>query len=79
MKYITNAGAFMNITEIENEKMKKLFKESLLEVISENKDLFQDIFSEAIEDIALSEAIKEGANSKKVDRSEVLKVLEHEK
>jgi len=69
----------MNITEIEHEKMKKLFKESLLEVISENKEIFHDIFSEVIEDIALSEAIKKGANSEKVDKSEVLKVLEHEK
>jgi|Wag4MinimDraft_12_1082652.scaffolds.fasta_scaffold00608_2 hypothetical protein len=69
----------MNITEIEHEEMKKLLKESLLEVILENKDIFHDIFSEVIEDIALSEAIKKGANSEKVDKSEVLKVLEHEK
>ena len=57
-------------------ELKKVFKDALIEALEEKKDLFNDLFREISEDIALAKAIEEGENSPEVSRSAVFNVLE---
>ncbi len=61
---------------IEEKKLKNLLKETLIEVIEQKKDLFHDIVAEAIEDIAITNAIKEGESTEFTSREEVFKIIE---
>jgi hypothetical protein len=67
-----------NSTDIEEAKIKALFKEALVEVIEENQDKFSSILIEALEDIGLSRAIEEGEQSTTVSREEIFEVLSQE-
>lgn len=67
-----------NSANIDENKIKALFKEALVEVIEENQDLVSSILVDAMEDIALSRAIAEGEKSKTVTREEIFKVLSEE-
>ena len=55
--------------------IKELFKQAMIEVIQEQKDLFSGLFTNAIEDIALVNAIKEGEETEPVSREEVFQIL----
>jgi len=64
-------------TEVINElQIKNLFKQAILEVVQEQKDVFSDLFMEIIEDFVLAQAIEEGMQSETVSESEVFQVLE---
>ncbi|MEO8071695.1 MAG: hypothetical protein ABI686_00460 [Acidobacteriota bacterium] len=64
-------------TTLENEAdLRKIFKSALLEALEEKKDLFNDLFREVAEDVALTKAIEEGEKTKEVSRSEIFAVLE---
>jgi len=63
---------------LDETRIKALFKEALVEVIEDNQDLVTSILVEAIEDIGMSRAIAEGEKSKTVTREEVFKVLNKE-
>ena len=67
-----------NSANINETRIKALFKEALIEVIEENQELVSSILVEALEDIALSRAIEEGEQSKTVSRDEIFKVLSGE-
>jgi hypothetical protein len=56
----------------EESKLKLIFKSALIEVLDERRDLLV----EAIEDIALLNAIKEGELSDTVSRDDVFRLLE---
>ncbi len=60
---------------IDETRIKTLFKEALIEVIEENQELVSSILIDALEDIGLSRAIEEGEKSKTVSRDEIFKVL----
>jgi len=66
----------MTTPTMEEVRIKELFKQAMLELIQEQKELFSDLFTEVIEDIALVNAIKEGQETESVEREEVFKVLE---
>ena len=66
----------METLTIETNKIKELFKEALIEAIEEKKDIVHDIFIEALEDIAMINAIREGEDSDSVSRNEVFNILE---
>ena len=55
---------------------KKLLKEVLLELMNERQDLFFEAVSEAIEEIGLAEAIREGRRNKFVSEDEITAILE---
>jgi hypothetical protein len=57
-------------------RIKELFKEAMLELFQERRDLFQDLFMEIIEDIALVDAIKEGEATETMSQEEVFEILE---
>lgn len=61
---------------VDEKKLKNLLKETLIEVIEQKKDLFHNIVAEAIEDIALTNAIKEGESTESTSREEVFNIIE---
>ena len=54
----------------------ELLKRAVAEVLDERRDWFEAMVAEAIEDLALTKAIREGENSERVDRAEVFSQLE---
>ena len=62
--------------EIDNEAMKRALKEALTETLHEQRDLLHEVFTEVLEDFALSEAIREGQQTVRVEREEVFDALE---
>jgi hypothetical protein len=60
---------------VEEERIKTIFKQALLELFSEERDLFSELFSEVMEDIALTRAIQEGEETESVTRDEVFNIL----
>ena len=62
-------------TEIDENILKQVFKEALLEMLEEKRSVFQDIIVEALEDIALSHAIDEGKDSGNASRQEIFSIL----
>ena len=67
-----------NPENIDETRIKTLFKEALVEVIEENQELVSSILIDALEDIGLARAIEEGEKSKTVSRDEIFKVLSGE-
>ena len=67
-----------NSVNLDETRIKALFKEALVEVIEENQDLVSSILIDTLEDIGLSRAIVEGEKSKTVSREEIFKVLNKE-
>lgn len=62
---------------LENEqRLKEVFKIAIVEVLSERKELVQEIFSEIVEDIAFARALAAGENTPVVSRSQVFELLE---
>ncbi len=55
--------------------LKDLFKQAMLELLTERREDFYDLFSEALEDVLMANAIREGENSETVSKAEVLKAL----
>ena len=63
-------------TPIDEGRIKQLFKEALVEVLEERKDILYELLTEVMEDIALVHAIQEGEDTEPVSKQEVLKLLE---
>ena len=59
-----------------SETLKQIFKNALVEVLHEERDVLRDVFAEAIEDLAFAEAIRAGQDSDLVTRGAVFEVLE---
>ena len=68
------------MTEItlDETKIKELIKIAIFELIQEKKEVFSELFAEAIEDIGMENAIKEGENTEVVSYEEILKILHRE-
>ncbi len=60
----------------DDEKLKKLVKAAVVEVLEERRDFLQEAIMEALEDFALARAIEEGRHSKTVSRAEVFSALD---
>jgi hypothetical protein len=63
-------------TLIDDNRLKKLLKEAVLEALEEKKNIFHDLIIEALEDIALAHAIKEGEDTETISKQEILSILE---
>lgn len=61
---------------MDESKLKKLLKEAFIEALEERKDIFYDLVTEAIEDVALIRAIQEGEKTEPVSKKEILNILE---
>ena len=63
-------------TELNESTLKKLFKEALTETFQEQRELLHQLFAEAMEDMALEEAIREGRQTETVPRETIFRSLE---
>ena len=61
---------------IDEGSLKEILKMALIEPFEERKSLFNGLITEAMEDIALARAIKEGETTKSVSRAKVFRILE---
>lgn len=52
------------------DKLKKAMKEALVETLTEHRELIAEVMVEALEDFALTEAIKEGQQTEIFSRTE---------
>ena len=66
----------MSSIVIDDQTLKGLLKEALIEVLQERPGLLRDMLTEAVEDIGLSRAIREGESTAEISKDAVLKALE---
>jgi hypothetical protein len=66
----------MSIASLNETQIKDLFKQAIIELLHERRELFYELFSEVLEDFALVNAIKEGESTESVSRTEVFQILE---
>jgi hypothetical protein len=60
---------------LDEERIKALLKEAVLDALAERRDLFYDVVAEVMEDFAMSKAIEQGRQTDSVPKEEVLKAL----
>jgi len=60
----------------ENDKLKELIKQAIIEVIEEKRDTVHDLLIEVMEDLAMIHAIRDGEETESVSRDEVFEILE---
>ncbi|MFZ1985401.1 MAG: hypothetical protein WAU91_13365 [Desulfatitalea sp.] len=60
---------------IDEGRIKQLMKEAIAEALQEQKGILHDLVVEAVEDIALANAIREGASSPQVSKKEIFDIL----
>ena len=65
----------MSENTLNTNQLKDLIKTAIVEILQEQKEVFTDIVVEAMEDIALVKAIKEGENTETVSREAIFKIL----
>ena len=63
-------------TQLDESRLKQILKEALIEAIEEKKDVFHELIVEAIEDIGMINAIREGQNTETVSKQEIFDILE---
>ncbi len=56
-------------------QLKEAVKTALTELLVENPEIFKDVIEEALEDIGMAHAIREGLNSPIADESDVMHFL----
>lgn len=68
----------MSPMTIDDNKLKALLKQALLELLEEKNEILFDALTEVVEEMGLVKAIKEGQASPIVDRARVFKALERQ-
>jgi ribosomal protein L12E/L44/L45/RPP1/RPP2 len=63
-------------TLLKNKVSEKTIEKAFEKILIEKKEVFYDVFLEALEDYALEKAMQEGSNSKKVSRKKVFEILD---
>jgi ribosomal protein L12E/L44/L45/RPP1/RPP2 len=61
---------------VDESRLKNVLKTALIEVLEERRTLFSELFTEALEEVALVHAIKEGEATKASSKAEIYKILE---
>lgn len=55
--------------------LQAMMKQAVIDALEERRDLLRDVVAEVFEDLALTEAIKEGLTSEAMERAEVFSLL----
>ena len=63
-------------TQLDESRLKQILKEALIEALEEKKDVFHELIVEAIEDIGMINAIREGQSTETVSKQEIVDILE---
>jgi ribosomal protein L12E/L44/L45/RPP1/RPP2 len=66
----------MSAVVIDDQTLRGLLKEALIEVMQERPELLSAMLAEAMEEVGLAEAIRQGAQTATVAKSTVLQALE---
>lgn len=66
----------MSFQTLDEARIKDLFKQAMLELFQERRELLCDLFAEVVEDVALANAISEGESTETASRAEVFQILE---
>jgi dsDNA-binding SOS-regulon protein len=66
----------MGSITIDDDKLKTLLKQALIELLEEKNELLYDVIAEVVEEIGLAKAIKEGEASPTVSKERVFEALE---
>jgi lipoate-protein ligase B len=66
----------METVTVSPDELKKLMRETFIDVLTERKDLIEEAVIEAIEDIGLSMAMEEGRTGEYVDADEFVRKLD---
>ncbi|MFH0998026.1 MAG: hypothetical protein V1844_21370 [Pseudomonadota bacterium] len=61
---------------IDDDKLKQVLKEALVEAIEEKRNIIKDLILEAMEDIALVRAIQNEENSSTISKKKICDILE---
>lgn len=65
----------MTQTNLNEPSLKQALKAALVETLQEQRDLLRDVFTEVLEDFALTEAIRDGQKTKRANREDVFHIL----
>ncbi|NOH03174.1 MAG: hypothetical protein HND47_15040 [Chloroflexi bacterium] len=65
----------MTTISLDEKQFKVLLKETLIELFEERRDIFSAIVAEALEDIGLANAIREGRKNEFVSEEEIRAIL----
>ncbi len=65
----------MTTITMDDVQIKNLFKQAIVELIHERKDIFAD-FITYVEDVGMKNAIEEGSATEIVSREEIFEILE---
>ena len=60
---------------LDETKLKELLKTAILELLQEQKEEFSELLTEALEDIGMKNAIKEGEKTETVSREQIFQIL----
>lgn len=63
-------------TLLKNKISEKAIEKAFEKILIEKKEVFYDVFLEALEDHALGKAMQEGSNSKRVSRKKIFGILD---
>ena len=66
----------MTPVQANQETLKQAMKEAIAETLHEDREFLHEVFAEVLEDFAMAEAIREGRETKLVERVEVLRILQ---
>jgi len=65
----------MTTVSLDEKQFKILLKQTLIELFDERRDIFSDIVAEALEDIGLANAIREGRKNDFMSKEEIQSIL----
>ena len=68
----------MNEITLDETKLKELLKTAIIELLEERPEEFSKLLAEALEDIGMKNAIKEGENTEIVSRQQIFKILKRQ-
>ncbi|WP_462330229.1 hypothetical protein [Thiohalocapsa halophila] len=63
-------------TDINSQSLKQTIKDALVELLHEEPDALRQLLTEALEDAAFVDAIREGQATDLIDRASVFELLE---
>ena len=63
-------------TQLDESRLKQILKEALIEALEEKKEVFHELIVEAIQDIGMINAIREGQTTGTVSKQEIFDILE---
>ena len=69
----------MTTVSLDEAQFKTLLKQTLIELFDERRDIFSAIVAEALEDIGLANAIREGRKDDFVSADEIQSILKGKK